>query len=141
MPRLNGARGVALLAAAAYCWARAIAYLPITDTPSELPAGLQLISSVIPLEVWAAAWLLVGVFAAVYAFRRPDYLAWGLVVGMMSAWAIGYVLGWFSSFGSPAGISREWLNASTYGLPAVMLGLLSSRLVEPIRKADTGGGS
>lgn len=133
-PRLHGARGVALLVGAAYCAVRGLAYLPVASPGGDLPDGLRLLSSFIPIAVWATAWLLVGVICIACAFRRADHLAWGLLVAMMTAWALAYIVGWITSFGSPEGVSREWLSASTYGLPAIMIGLLSSRLVEPVGK-------
>lgn len=133
-PRLHGARGVALLVGAAYCAVRGLAYLPVASPGGDLPDGLRLLSSFIPIAVWATAWLLVGVVCIVAAFCRADHLAWGLLVAMMTAWALAYIVGWITSFGSPEGVSREWLSASTYGLPAIMIGLLSSRLVEPVGK-------
>lgn len=133
-PRLNGARGVALLVGSAYCAVRGLAYLPAAGTGGDLPDGLRLLSSFIPIAAWATAWLIVGIVCIVCAFRRSDHLAWGLLVGMMTAWALAYVVGWITSIWSPEGVSREWLSASTYGFPAIMVGLLSSRLVEPVGK-------
>ncbi|OZD48657.1 hypothetical protein CH252_19205 [Rhodococcus sp. 06-1477-1B] len=138
--RLNGARGVALLVGSAYCAVRGLAYLPAASPGDSLPDGLRLLSSFIPIAVWASAWLIVGVISLVCAFRRSDHIAWGLLVAMMTAWAIAYIVGWITSFGSPEGVSREWLSASTYGLPAIMIGLLSSRLVEPVGKEHLSHG-
>lgn len=134
MIRLHGARGVALLVGSAYCAVRGLAYLPVASPGGDLPDGLRLLSSFIPIAVWASAWLIVGVVCFVCAFRASDHVAWGLLVAMMTAWALAYVVGWITSFGSPEGVSREWLSASTYGFPAIMIGLLSSRLVEPVGK-------
>lgn len=136
MIRLHGARGVALLVGSAYCAVRGFAYLPAASPGGDLPDGLRLLSSFVPIAVWASAWLVVGVVCIVCAFRRSDHLAWGLLVAMMTAWALAYIVGWITSFGSPEGVSREWLSASTYGFPAIMIGLLSSRLVEPVGKED-----
>ena len=125
MIRLNGSRGAALLVAGAYCFARGIAYLPVFgDVPSSLPAGLELISAVISIEVWAGIWMIVGVGCVLRAFSTSDAVAWGMLTGIMTAWGGAYVLGWVISLwhGEP---SREWLNMSTYLGPTIIIAILS----------------
>lgn len=124
--RLNGGRGAALIVGGAYCFARGFAYLPIGNAPRDLPGGLALISSVLSIELWAGIWILVGIGCIVRAFSKNDSLAWGALTGMMAAWGSAYLLGWFMSIASGEP-SREWLNATTYLLPAVMIAILSAR--------------
>lgn len=123
--RLNGSRGAALLVAGAYCFARGIAYLPVFgDVPTSLPAGLELISAIISIEVWAGIWMIVGIGCCLRAFSTADAVAWGLLTGIMTAWGGAYALGWVISMwhGEP---SREWLNMSTYLGPAIIIAILS----------------
>lgn len=125
VPRLNGSRGAALLVAGAYCFARGVAYLPIVgDVPTSLPAGLELISAVISIEVWAGIWMIVGIGCCLRAFSTADAVAWGLLTGIMTAWGAAYALGWGMALvsGHP---SREWLNMSTYLGPAIIIAILS----------------
>ncbi|MCC4250729.1 hypothetical protein [Microbacterium testaceum] len=125
MIRLNGSRGAALLVAGAYCFARGVAYLPIFgDVPSSLPAGLDLISAAMSIEVWAGIWIIVGVGCCLRAFSTADAVAWGLLTAIMTAWGLAYGLGWGIAIanGQP---SREWLNMSTYLGPAIIIAILS----------------
>ncbi|MDQ1174157.1 hypothetical protein QE430_002464 [Microbacterium testaceum] len=125
IPRLNGSRGAALLVAGAYCFARGVAYLPIVgNVPTSLPAGLELISAVISIEVWAGIWMIVGIGCVLRAFSTADAIAWGLLTAIMTAWGAAYGLGWLIAVagGQP---SREWLNMSTYLGPAIIIAILS----------------
>jgi hypothetical protein len=123
--RLNGGRGAALLVAGAYCFARGVAYLPILgDVPTSLPAGLELISAAISIEVWAGIWMIVGIGCCLRAFSTADAVAWGLLTGIMTAWGAAYALGWIISL-AHGEASREWLNMSTYLGPAVIIAILS----------------
>lgn len=125
VPRLNGSRGAALLVAGAYCFARGVAYLPIVgNVPTSLPAGLELISAVISIEVWAGIWMIVGIGCVLRAFSKADAVAWGLLTAIMTAWGAAYGLGWLIAIagGEP---SREWLNMSTYLGPAIIIAILS----------------
>ncbi|MCT2085031.1 hypothetical protein M3D75_02775 [Microbacterium enclense] len=123
--RLNGARGAALLVAGAYCVARGIAYLPLGSKPDVLPRGLELIANPpFTLEVWGGLWAVAGLICLVLAFRVRDAIAWGALTGMMTAWGVAYLIGWFESL--TLGVeSREWLTATTYLGPAVIISLLS----------------
>jgi len=126
--RVNGTRGAALLVGAVLCFTRCLAYLPIGDPiPDRLPGGLSLISSVISIEVWAVAWGIIGVLCVVFAFRTRDAAAYGALVGIWAAWGVAYLSGWLISIfvGEP---SREWLNATTYLCPALIVALLSARV-------------
>jgi hypothetical protein len=123
--RLNGPRGAALLVGGAYCFARGVAYLPIFgEVPSQLPAGLQLISSTLSIEVWAGIWTIVGIGCILRAFTPNDGLAWGMLTGLMSAWGVAYGFGWISALVTGES-SREWLNMTTYLGPAIIIALLS----------------
>ncbi|KTS09030.1 hypothetical protein [Microbacterium testaceum] len=124
-PRLNGARGAALLVAGAYCAARGVAYLPLGTRPDALPRGLELIANPpVTLEAWAVLWLIAGVVCVVMAFRRQDAVGWGALTFMMTAWGAAYLYGWIEAL--VLGIeSREWLTATTYLGPAAMIGILS----------------
>lgn len=122
--RLNGARGAALLVAAAYCLGRAIAYLPIGGRVDKLPRGLELISTTIPIEAWGALWLAAACVCAVAAFRKQDAVGWGAITGIMTAWGVAYAYGWLESIVNGQE-SREWLNATTYLGPALIIALLS----------------
>ncbi|WP_440708835.1 hypothetical protein [Herbiconiux sp. YIM B11900] len=126
LPQINGGRGVALLVGGAYCFVRGIAYTPLGGPPGELPGGLALISSFASIEVWAGIWIIVGIGCILRAFSKADALAWGMLTGMMTAWGAAYTIGWFFDIaaGEP---SRQWLSASTYLLPAVIIMILSAR--------------
>lgn len=122
----RGAASAALLVAGIYCLLRGIGYLPVGgSTVENLPSGLSLLTNVIPIEGWGAAWAVVGVVVCIRSFSYNDALAWGVVVGMMVIWGLGYSVGWIMSVvdGAP---NREWLSMSSYLGPAIIIGLLSA---------------
>ncbi|MBN9210707.1 MAG: hypothetical protein BGO45_10560 [Microbacterium sp. 71-36] len=123
--RLNGARGAALLVAGAYCVARGIAYLPLGSKPDVLPRGLEMIASPpFTLETWAGLWVIAGLICLVLAFQPRDAIAWGALTGMMTAWGFAYLIGWGESL-AYGRESREWLTATTYLGPAIIIAILS----------------
>lgn len=115
-------RRVALVSAGLFGLTRGIAYLG--DGPSSLPGGLDVITTYLPLELWAALWCSVPVLVALaWIWPRLEKAAWGALVGMMLAWSLAYLAGWLVSMGT-GDPSREWLNASTYGFTALTIAAL-----------------
>lgn len=122
--RLNGARGAALLIGGAYAFARGLAYLPLGGLPDPLPRGLELISVIVPIDVWGALWVVTAIICAANAFRKSDSTGWGALVGMMTAWGVAYGYGWAEAIATGAE-SRAWLNVTAYLGPAIIIGVLS----------------
>jgi hypothetical protein len=126
-------RIVALLVAAGYAASRGVAY--VGDVPSTLPGGLDLISTYLPLAFWATAWLAAALVALVaLRFIRTERWAWGGLIGMMFVWAGAYLIGW----GSSGFESREWLNAGSYGFPALLVLALTRAPIRRQVQPDTG---
>ena len=123
-PRLNDARGAALLVAAAFCALRGIAYLPALFPDVELQPGLRLLTANTPIEVWAYIWLAAAVICVVSAFRVKDWPGWAAVIGMSIAWGITYFIGWLDSLSIEP--NREWLTAGTYLGPWIIIAILSA---------------
>jgi hypothetical protein len=133
---LNGPRGSGLLAGAVMAGAHAVAYIDVDDSV-VLPSGLDVINRVIPLSVYATAWAIAAVVAALGAFRnhhgaqRDHADAWGhgLVAGLLYLWGASYVLGWALAalHHDP---SRQWVVGVLY----LCVGLLvstSARMTNP----------
>lgn len=117
--------GIALLGF--YCLIRGVAYLPITNNgPNGLPSGLDLISEIIPLEAWAGAWITVGIICIVKTFKKDEGIAVPLATGLMFGWGFFYLAGWFFDlyYGTD---SRSWLTASSYIIPAMVIGIFSAQ--------------
>lgn len=113
--RINGPRGSVLLAGMVLAFGHAIAFFP----PVALaPAGLALLSQVVPLGVYATMWAITGVVALCGAVtnqgkQRDHFDAWGhgLLAGMLLMWGVTYLLGWAVM---PVPGSRTWLVGILY---------------------------
>ena len=130
---LNGPRGSALLAGGLLCLVHAVAYSPLLVPPSVLPRGLDVLSGLIPMTVWAVLWAIGVPVCLAAAFRstrtgrdrhRADVAAWAGLVGMLMAWALGYAAGWVLHLvgtGLP-GSERAYIPASLYLCVAIFAG-------------------
>jgi hypothetical protein len=113
--RINGPRGSVLLAGLVLALGHAFAFFPPV---SLVPAGLALVSTVVPLYVYAVLWAISGVVAFVGAVtkqgkQRDLFDAWGhgLLAGMLLLWGVTYLLGWAVE---PVPGSRVWLVGILY---------------------------
>lgn len=122
---LNGPRGSALLALGMVAAPFAVTYSPLTNPPAMLPAGLAVISSVIPIAVYGTLWALSAVlcWAAAFTSRagqqrdRLDRAAWSLHVALMAVWALTYFIGWLmflAGFHIAAGSNGAWRLSGIY---------------------------
>lgn len=120
----RGFRGVALLLAGGMAILRGLGYLPaFSMSPDQIPTGLESLTLVFPMEVWAGIWIMAGVQAIIRSFSRADEVAWGTIVGLMVVWGLGYSYGAVVSLieGVP---SREWLGTLSYLFVAAIFVLL-----------------
>lgn len=108
-----------------YSLARGIAYLPFFSIFENLPRGIELISGIVPIEVWAGAWMAIGVVALIKAIIGKDGIAVPLVCGMMVAWGTAFFYGWMENMAVNGVINNDWFSASSYIIPAIVIGILS----------------
>lgn len=92
MPRVNGARGAALLGFSIVSLVFGLAFLgPLSIVPPP-PAGLVLLDSLVPLQWWGGGWYLAGIALLVGAFKQNQSFAMQPFVGLLAVWGISY--GW-----------------------------------------------
>ncbi len=115
-----------LLLMAVLAYVRGYRYFPFGDSPTTLPAGLELISSTLSISFWGWIWIITGVICTIWAFVKYDGLGWGAVVGMMILWGVAYVFGFVNGLitGEP---STEYVNMTTYLIPAIVIAYFSAR--------------
>lgn len=105
---------MALAGAAVYAGTRAVAYLPGLATVTG-PVGLLSMNGHV-LWAWSLAWAVAAVLCIVDMARRHTRHGLSLVIGLTTAWGVGYGLDWIvQGFDG-----REWLTAITYIGPAVI---------------------
>lgn len=140
--RLNGPRGSALLACALLAAVHALAYSPLTRPPLGLPIGLRLMSTVIPLGVYAILWAVTAVLCAVAAFRskatrderqRAARWAFGAFSGLVTIWVLAYTAGWVLYVLGLAddGAARAYISAGLYG-GVLILAWSCARMANPV---------
>lgn len=118
-------RKTAIFLLGLYCLIRGIAYLPFAH-PTDVPKGIDLITKILPIEVWGGIWLTVGIICVIKSFLKTDGIAIPLATGLMAGWGFAYAYGWIDSLllGDP---SRGWLTASSYIIPALVIAILSAK--------------
>lgn len=92
LPKVYGPRGMVMLGKALMCACFGISYLGILE-PRPQP-GLEMVTRLFPLELWAVAWFLVSFMLVASAFRVDQSRALGSVAAMLSLWSLSYAE-WF----------------------------------------------
>lgn len=128
-------RKVAIALLGVYCLIRGIAYLPFTTSGENLPTGLDLMSQIIPITVWAGVWMTAGVVCLIQSFRKYDGIAIPLATGLMLGWGFFYGAGWIADL-IVGDYGRGWLTASSYMIPAIVIGIFSAQGGERINVGD-----
>lgn len=116
---------IALILIGAYSLIRGIAYLPFARSSDGLPRGLELLSQFFTIELWALVWISIGlfsIFSAITAYKNN--VAWALSVSIMIAWGTAYGIGAVENLFNGES-SREYLTATSYLMPAIVIGILS----------------
>lgn len=121
--RYRTGRKIMLTSAAIYALSRALAYLPNPNI--ELPQALKLITTIVPIWVWAGLWLVAMVLCLIDLFRGVGRKGISSVVGLMLVWGTAYGISYVSTVYSMGWGSREWLTFYTYVCGAgIIQGLL-----------------
>lgn len=115
--------------------ARGVGYI----VPEGVPAGLQTLDHVAPLEWWGWAWALVGLVALAGALAGR--VAVPLIAAAMinACWCLSYGSEWAYSWIAGA-VSRDWITALSY-LAQTVACIVVVRLIDPgeIREAVSDG--
>lgn len=110
------------------------AYMPWTNP--VLPRGIMLLTTFIPLWIFATAWCAAGLLVAVAAIRRrPGWEGVGGVAFMCSLWGSFVILGWAVDQFAYGITSRSWF----VGLILIGLSLYISGNVPPDPPKELGG--
>lgn len=86
-------------------------------TPQPDQRGLQLLTNLMPLDVWAALWIVCGLVAVVAAFvpQGVDWFGYLALVVIVLPWMLSYLLSWWPLATFP----RGWVAALVWGAIAV----------------------
>lgn len=88
--RVNGAKGVALLAFSFVAAAFGVAFLSPWALIPPPPTGLVFLDRLVPLQWWGGAWWASAVVLGVGAFRQDQSKAMILFAPLLFIWAVSY---------------------------------------------------
>lgn len=111
--RVNGAKGVALLAFGVMAALFGVAFLSPWAIIPPPPRGLVLLNSFIPLEVWGAAWWAAATWLIVGAFREDQSKSMVFFAPMLFVWAVSYALSAWDEF-ARTGYTLFWLSSALF---------------------------
>lgn len=122
--RYRNGRRIMLISAAIFALSRALYFLPSESRP-ELPAAIQLLTFIVPIWVWIAAWSLVVVLCVRDLFRKQGRVGIGALIGMLFAWGAVYLLSYVVTVINEGFGSSEWATFAWYaGIGGVVFGLV-----------------
>jgi hypothetical protein len=88
LPNVYGPRGMIMLGKAMVCACFGLAYIGVLNhVPSP---GLQMVSRIMPLSLWAVAWFIAAFMLVSAAFRVDHSRALGVLTTMLSLWSLSY---------------------------------------------------
>lgn len=127
MPRINGAKGVALFAFGIMAALFGIAFLSPWAIIPPPPRGLVFLNGLIPLEVWGAVWWASSAALVVGAFRQDQSKALAPFSGMLFVWSASYAFSAWDEFGR-TGYTMFWFSSALF-LSLLIACLAIARLV------------
>ena len=89
LPKVYGPRGMVMLGKAIMCACFGVSYLGILPTRPQ--PSLELVTRIMPLELWAVVWFLVAFMLVASAFKVDQSRALGAVAGMLSLWSMSFL--------------------------------------------------
>ena len=84
LPKVYGPRGMVMLGKALMSACFGVSYLGVVGTRPQ-PA-LEMVTRIMPLQMWAVVWFIVAFMLAASAFRVDQSRALGSVAAMLSLW-------------------------------------------------------
>ena len=82
---------------------------------------LSFLATILPLNVWALLWALVGVSCFFFAFKSKDAPGYAAAMFLKVLWALIFLLGWIF-----AGVERGYLSTTIWGAFAAVVWLIST---------------
>jgi 4-hydroxybenzoate polyprenyltransferase len=89
LPKVYGPRGTIMLGKGFICLCFGLAYIGVLKT-SPSP-GLELVTRLMPLPLWAVVWFITGFMLIAAAFRVDHSRALGMLTAMLSLWSLTYL--------------------------------------------------
>lgn len=107
----------------------------ICAAPAETRAssGYRYITSLLPADAWAAAWVTVGLICLACAPAVQDRLGFACAAALKAGWGLVYLIGWLAH-----GIPRGYASAAIWLAAAAWI-LIISTWPEPGRDGGTDG--
>lgn len=106
-----------MLGKALMCACFGVSYLGVL--PEKPQPGLQMVTHIFPLELWAVVWFLVSFMLVSSAFRVDQSRALGAVAAMLSLWSLSFLEYFFRQQVMPDG------TANTAFVSAALLGSMA----------------
>jgi len=88
---------------------------------SVIQPTYSFLAAVLPLEIWAMLWAVVGTICLVYAFKKDDSPGYAVAMFIKILWAVIFLLGWLW-----ADVDRGYLSATIWGAFAGVLGIIAT---------------
>lgn len=125
----GGPWGTGLLLLGVAAVAQGVGYA--TRRPSSLPEALADLAA--PIQVWATAWVLAGLWAVWKALTPPQKHTdvWP-IVGVTSLWSAAYLVHWLI-LGIKGDWTQQWTSAVAWGSLATLI-ICFGRCVNPPRR-------
>ena len=89
LPKVYGPRGMVMLGKSFMCACFGIAYIGVLGSRPQ--PGLEMVTRILPLELWAVVWFLVSFMLAAAAFKVDQSRALGSFAALLSLWGLSYV--------------------------------------------------
>lgn len=109
----------------------------ICAAPAEtrVEAGYRYITSLLPADAWAAAWVIVGLICLTCAFRAQDRAGFAAASALKAGWGLVFLCGWFH------GVPRGYASAAVWLAAAAWLLIISTWPEAPPRRPGRDGGT
>lgn len=119
-----------MLGFAVVAMAFGLAYVGPISVP-DAPSPLQILESLMPLQIWGILWFLCSGMLWISAFQKEQAFPLAFFALLMTLWIIIYMVSFTQEF-LATGQSYQWIN------PIVFLGIIiasrgASRMVNPVR--------
>jgi FtsH-binding integral membrane protein len=89
-PRINGAKGVALLGYSIVAGIFGVALLSPWALIPPPPPGLVFLDSLVPLRFWGGVWWVTALLLIIGAFRKSHTVSLGLFAAILFVWSASY---------------------------------------------------
>ena len=89
LPPVYGPRGTIMIGKAMICFCLGYAYLGVLQTTTS--SGLELVTRILPLPLWAVLWVVTGFMLVSAAFKVDHSKALGALTAMLSLWSFSYI--------------------------------------------------